>query len=216
MRVMIHACLKREWYARDYLIPSIKAQGLNNVEMWLDRNEHGCLKSCIESFESCKGLPGSTWHLQDDVLVCHDFAERVKSIKHGLACGFCFERFESRDIVIGETIAAHMWESSFPCIKIPNELAWEFSRWIHACAQDREDLAPYIETNKKDDTLFRIFMLEKHFSHPVYNVAPHLVEHIDHLIGGSVINQWRGYIVRGTYFEDHYLETELQNKLASR
>lgn len=148
------------------------------------------------------------------MVICRDFAKRIRSAPKGVVCGFCVYKYE-HEIVKGETIPKYMWQSSFPCIKIPNEIAGEFVEWFIK-EQKREGLQKYIVTGKKDDTLFHIFMLEEHFGMNVFNMAPHLVDHIDWLIGGSTINQTRPFRARAHFWDDEELITELQKKLAGR
>lgn len=215
MHVMIHACPAREWYVNDFLIPSLQKQGIKDISVWMDSDGVGNLASCIESFTQCSLFDGDTWHIQDDVIICRDFAERIRNVPAGLACGFCVDIYERGDIIEGPTTAQYMWESSFPCIKIPNKLAGEFVFWLMT-AQKRPEINKLVQTGKKDDTLFWIFIQEEHPRMPVTNVSPHLVDHVDYLIGGSVINQWRGHIVRSCRWDDDNLISELKEKLASR
>lgn len=217
MGIMIHTCPAREWYVTDFLVPSLIDQGIsgNEISVWVDRDGRGNLSSCIETFCQSAQLPGETWHLQDDVIVCRDFAERIKDAPSGVVCGFCVKEYEN-EIRCGTVKARHMWQSSFPCIKIPNRIAGEFVEWFISSAQYREDLQKYVETGKKDDTLFFIFMLEKHYTDLVTNLTPHLVEHIDYLIGGSILNQTRDIIARSCFWHDSEIIEELQSKLADR
>lgn len=213
MKYMIHACPKRMWYVDNYLIPSMLDQGIDkgNIVVWNDIDGVGNLASCLASFASCQE-EGETWHLQDDVVICHDFAERTASAPKGVVCGFCVGRYEDA-IVEGETYTKYMWQSSFQCIKIPNYLAVEFAEWIE---REKHRLQDHISTGKRDDLLFRIFIMEEHFSMNVYNMSPHLVEHVDWLIGGSVINQCRGFLPRGLFWEDEEIIEDLKQKLAGR
>lgn len=215
---MIHTCIPRKWYVTDYLVPSLLEQGIlkENIYIWLDKDKEGCLKSCIKAFTECGKYSGNTWHLQDDILICHDFAKRTQNIKTDLACGFCCDILEKSEIIKGKTTVKHMWESSFPCIKIPNKIAKEFVKWIDDTSKEREDIAKYANTGKWDDILFRIFMLENHSDMEIENIIPHLVEHIDELIGGSIINRWRKFKTYGTFFKDHYLVNELKIKLTKK
>ena len=71
----------------------------------------------------------------------------------------------------------------------------------------------YISLGKCDDTIFRIFMIKERSTDKVLNLKPHLVEHVDVIIGGSVINRWRNFWANGTFFEDHELVEELEKKL---
>lgn len=214
---MIHTCQKREWYVHDFLVPSLLEQGLpqDDIYVWLDEKGIGNLGSCLESFTWASHRPGEMWHIQDDVLLCRDFVERTRAAPNGLVCGFCADIYERGSIVEGPTTAEYMWESSFPCIKIPNALAGEFVKWVVNEPIGRPELQKLVETGKKDDTLFWIFIQENYPEMPVTNMSPHLVEHVDWLIGGSVINQWRGYIVRSCRWDDEELVRELSRKLAS-
>lgn len=214
---MIHTCLSREWYVRDFLVPSMTAQGipLDDINIWVDRDGRGNLSACIESFYQVSRNEGETWHLQDDVIICRDFAERTRAAPKGVVCGFCVRRYE-KQMETGNLLCQYMWESSFPCIKIPNEIAGEFVEWMVNEANNRGDLQNLVQTGKKDDTLFHIFMLEEHFKDRVTNLSPHLVDHIDWLIGGSVINQTRHFIARAALFEDQDLVEKLKKQLASR
>ena len=55
MRYMIHACPQRMWYVNDYLLPSLKAQGIpeEEIAIWNDTEGKGTLFSCLESFKAC-------------------------------------------------------------------------------------------------------------------------------------------------------------------
>ena len=85
-RFMIHTCLQREWYVRDYLIPDMIGQGIpeENIEVWLDSERRGNLTSCLESFEAAGRRGSGRWHLQDDVLISKDFAEKTAEFDDGI------------------------------------------------------------------------------------------------------------------------------------
>lgn len=218
MHIMIHACPARQWYVDGYLVPSLLEQGIHSDEItvWTDTDGIGNLASCIKSFSQCAKTDGETWHLQDDVIICRDFATRARAAPSGVVCGFCVDIYENDPFVQGPTTAKYMWQSSFPCIKIPNALAGEFVQYLTTEAPNRPELRKLTDTGKKDDTLFYIFMKERHRRMDVTNLSPHLVDHIDWLIGGSTINQWRGYIVRSCLWDDENLISALKEKLASR
>lgn len=218
MRIMIHACPDREWYVEQYLVPSILEQGIppDDVTIWMDRNRKGNLRSWVDSCHSLEGAPGGTWHLQDDVLICHDFAERAREHDSGMVCAFCHDLYEPHQLfILGETLPVNMWRSCFQCIRIPNDIAADFAKWFER-EKDRDDLQHYVRQGKCDDTIFHIYMEEERGYEKVYNLAPHLVEHVDWLIGGSSINTWRCYIARGAYFYDDDLTEALAEKLSHR
>lgn len=218
MQIMIHACPAREWYVNEYMIPSLVAQGIDKdqIIVWVDRDGAGNLASCIDSFFVAAQNGRDTWHLQDDVIISETFVKRARAAPDGLICGFCVAEYENGNDTQGQTIARYMWQSSFPCIRVPDKLAGKFVDWYIDEAQSRDDLKPYIETGKKDDFLFYVFMLEKNFAYPVTNMVPHLVDHVDWLIGGSTINKTRDFIARAAHWQEHNLIEELKIKLANR
>jgi len=214
-KFMIHACPDRMWYVEDFLVPSMRAQGITNITIWNDKDGIGCLDSCMKSFESCEG-DGGTWHLQDDVLICHDFAYACEEYDEGVACGFCHILFEPFNRPVpGEAPPIYMF-NSFPCIRIPDPIARECAEWYYTDAQFRPEYQDWVKSKKHDDGFWHDFYVERHPRDWVMNLVPALVEHVDWLIGGSVVNDWRGYICRATYWEDEDLVTELKAKLAHR
>lgn len=213
MKVLIHACPKRMWYVEGLLLPSLLEQGAD-VEVWNDTLTKGNLKSCIESFQSRKG-DGATWHIQDDVLICHDFVKRCEEITAGVAYGFCNQRFTDDPGSVGAVNAFYSWHS-FQCVRIPDAYARECAEWITS-GQWEEcqslELPILFAGNMGDDTFFHEFMLSRHIGDTVTNVAPNLVEHVDFLIGGSILNKSRCYWPRAHYWEDEELVEELRTKV---
>ena len=94
MRILIHAVPERMWYVNEFLVPSLEAQGADNIEIWNDTEHQGNLAACMESFATRKG-DGGTWHLQDDVLICRNFVERCRDLDDGIVFGFCCRNFHS-------------------------------------------------------------------------------------------------------------------------
>jgi len=202
---MIHTCPERLWYVEKYLYPSLREQGIRakDIEIWNDTEGKGNLISCMESFLVCGGIEGGTWHLQDDVLICRDFAKRTKAHDEGIVCGFASEYFERhRPMVSGIVRPLRMWWS-FQCIRIPNDIAAECAEWFFAEAVNNRHYAQYIEDGKHDDIIFRAYLLREYGNELVENLAPCLVEHIDFLIGGSVVNRDRGdRLIRAIFWQD--------------
>lgn len=212
---MIHACPDRMWYVDDFLIPSLLEQGIprSSIRLWLDSESKGNLKACIESFAECGKHKGNTWHMQDDVLICHDFAERAKT-DGSVVCGFCHAKFEPfNKPMVGRVPAAFMF-NSFPCICIPNEIAGEFADWFNNDARHRPQYQDWVRSEKHDDSFWHDFFVETHPDDYVWNLTPALVEHVDWLIGGSLINANRGFVCRATFWEDEYLVEKLKRELA--
>lgn len=200
------------WYVDGFLVPSMIGQRIsrNKISVWNDKEGIGNLASCLQSFASCKGVPGGTWHLQDDVLISRDFAEVTEEYAGDqIVCGFCYSGYEFGDLVVGETYPIKMWQSSFPCIYIPNRIACRFADWVNEVAAHEPEYEEWIRSGKKDDTMFHEFCIMELPNTKVINLAPHLVEHVDYILGGSTINQWRGFWARGYYFDDDQLVQEL-------
>lgn len=214
---MIHACPKRMWYVDEFLVPSLREQGVDDIIIACDWEGKGNLMACMERFERAAGLPGDTWHLQDDVLISREFAERAEEFPDGeVACGFCHTLFEPFNRPMAGYVPAVFMFNSFPCIKIPNMVAREFVEWFWNDARHRPNYADWVKSGIHDDGFWHDFYVEKHGDAFVWNIAPALVEHVDWLIGGSVANDWRGYICRASYWEEEDLLTELSEKLARR
>ena len=213
MKYMIHACPQRMWYVNDYLLPSMRAQGIKDIEIWNDTEGKGNLLACMEAFRACGERGGGTWHLQDDVLISRDFAERTRAPVDGVVCGFGCQNSGPSMQERGKVPMAFMWYS-FPCIHIPNNLAGECAAWFFEDAIRRTQYAAQVSDRKHDDWFWREFLLERHKGLWVTNLVPNLVEHVDYLIGGTMINQQRRIqINRSAFFKDLDLVEELKSKI---
>lgn len=216
-KYMIHACPQRMWYVNEFLIPSMLAQGIprEDITVWNDTEQLGNLKACMAAFASLLE-EGGTWHLQDDVVLSADFAEKTKRYDHGVVYGFCNRWFKDDPCITGEVYAEDMWHS-FQCVRIPNNYARECAEWSKT---DEPLLNPevslLVELNKGDDSMFREYFLTHHGRETVINLKPNIVNHIDHMIGGPVTNQWRGFIAGSELWEDTSILTELKAKLKER
>lgn len=217
-KILIHACPARMWYVEEFLIPSLEEQGIEDIDLALDSTGKGNLQACLDSFAEVGQRPGGTWHLQDDVLIARNFAERIEEFDDGVACGFCHTLFEPFNRPMPGYVPALYMFNSFPCIRIPNEVAAEFIEWYYTDARYRDNYQPWVRSGIHDDGFWHDFYVEKHRHDFVWNIAPNIVEHVDWLIGGSVANEWRGYICRASYWDDpdENLIQELARKLASR
>lgn len=217
MRFLIHACPVRMWYVDEFLVPSLLDQGIDpdDVEIWNDTAGEGNLYACMHSFESRTG-DGGTWHLQDDVLICRDFAERCAELeKYGIVYGFCNESFTDDPEKIGLVEFKDSWHS-FQCIRIPDPLARECADWFFNDARHRFIFTKWVESGKMDDSFFRAFVEDRHHDEMIFNAAPCLVEHVDALIGGSMLSQWRGYWPRAYYWHDKDLVDDLKKRIKAR
>ena len=213
-KYMIHSCVSRLWYVNKYLMPSMLEQGINksDITLYIDTQEEGCLKATLKAFTDLIDREEGTWHLQDDVVICSDFKERTeKFTEYEIVCGFCSEYDASTQI--GKLNVGLLWYSS-PCIYISNKLASEFVDWVRTYAVTSELYKLFIRSNKYDDTLFNEFIKCEHKDLIGYNVAPNLVNHIDYLIGGSVVNKQRPEDrIVSLYWKEPELIQELSKKL---
>lgn len=206
MNILIHACPKRSRYVYGTLIPALLEQGIkeDEIHVWMDHDKQGNLKSCIQSFRACGIWPGGTWHLQDDVYPSKRFAELARAHDEGVVCGFCNEDFGPDILKKGLQPPDLAW-NSFQCIRIPNKLAEEFVRWFLTVETNRPGrIRTYINENKYDDWFWQQFIIERHQDDlRILNLTPNMVDHVDYLIGGSVINELRiKKIYRAYYWED--------------
>lgn len=216
-KFLIHACKDRLWYVKQYLIKSMKRQGISakNIDIYLDRDEEGCLESCMKSFAMMPFNEYDTWHMQDDVIICSDFKERTDMLdrlqKNSVVCGYCYTLDENKHVV-GHVKAKQMWYS-FPCIRIPNNIARYCADWYYRKVQKDNAYGIYIRSKRHDDTLFHIFMEDYFSQHDVLNLKPNLVDHVDYLIGGSVVNKARAEKeTHAVHFEDVNLVTKLERE----
>ena len=214
---IIHACQQREWYVNEYLVPSIIEQGIppDNIEVWMDDKGMGNLFSCMKCFEYCGTKTGGRWHLQDDVVISSDFVKKTTEHDDGLVSGFVRREWQSLTMKEGRVPAVYMW-NSFQCIRIPDEIAGECAEWFFTDACWRDSYAGEVRDNKCDDSLFYDFICERHLDKFVYNLAPSIVDHVDFLLGGSIVNKWRGHFARGDLWEDDAAFDNLKAKLARR
>ena len=212
---MIHACLEREWYVRDYLIPSMLEQGIeeNRITVHLDSEKKGCLESCMEAF-SRSDRGGGMWHLQDDVLISSVFKEVTEEYDYGIACGMATKYDRRRRIITGRTNISGMWYS-FPCIRIPNEIAQGCAKWYWSDIANNP-VYHYAKDKKHDDEILRLYVEAYHKNVVVNNISPNIVDHVDYLIGGSIVNSTRVEEVHSLYFNEPELVEKLRMDLPDR
>ena len=214
MQILIHACPKRMWYVEDFLVPRLREQGAKSIEIWNDADHRGNLMACMESFAARKG-DGGTWHIQDDVLPCRDFVQRCEQLDDGVVYGFCQERFTDDPHQTGKVYTPDAWHS-FQCVRIPDSYARECAEWFYT-DQWQESRSPELpvlkQLNKGDDSFFHEFLEIRHGYETVTNVRPCLVDHIDWIIGGSILSQWRDFLPRASWWDDEELVEELETEI---
>lgn len=224
MKYMIHAYAPRRWYVDEFLVPSMIEQGIKkeDIDIFCDDGTLGNLNACMMCFEQM-GNEGKTWHLQDDVVISHDFKEVTESYDSQsdkiIVNGYCYGR-DAPDIVkrTGQTTTALMWYS-FPCILIPNYIATACAKWFYDEARFKPEYQTWVKSERYDDAFFKDFMKHGFPYYYVENLVPNIVDHVDYLIGGSIVNKKREEYfpqTRAAYFNDLYLVDELEVKLRKR
>lgn len=208
-KYLIHACDKRMWYVQNFLVPSMLEQGISekDIDIYNDTMHKGNLWACIDSFDKLPDTYG-TWHLQDDVCISSDFKAKTEQHDKGIVTGIC-NSYSNKNLK-GFVRFEHMWYS-FPCIRIPNEVAHSFVKWFKEVAQFKVRYEQWVREGRYDDSFFLEYLI--HEEQPqwltVYNLVPNIVQHIDYLIGGSVIGTQRVDEASSVFFEDSFLIKKL-------
>ena len=187
---------------------------IDDIIVYNDSKHEGNLRACMNAFSIVDDDYKGTWHLQDDVLICSDFKKRTEELEEhdGVICAFSCLYDDDRKPGIG-TVEGHMWWS-FPCIRIPNKIAKECATWADIYVWRDNQYGFWIRHKKGDDVIFRVFMESYHPNDEVLNLAPNLVEHIDFLLGGSLVNKQRTMKnVRSGYFDEPELVNNLREEL---
>ena len=215
IKVLIHAYPKRMWYVDGFLVPELRRQGADEIEVWNDVELKGNQVACMESFAARKG-DGGTWHIQDDVLLCRDFVERCRQHDDGVVYGFCNVQFTDDPAQTGRVSVEDCWHS-FQCVRIPDEYARDCAEWFWNGNGKNMDYYPFwIRSGKMDDSIFRTFLLDQHPDIYVENLKPNLVEHVDYIVGGSVLYPWRGHLARAHYWDDEELVEQLKKDVKGK
>lgn len=219
MRYMIHACRQREWYVKEYLIPSMTAQGIKrkDITVWMDKNGDGNLVTTMNSFreigrryEPNEGI----WHLQDDVVISKRFREATEENDDGIVHGFSNKEFDGKNVnAIGRVSQWFSW-FSFPCIRIPNDLAAACEEWYRNEVKFNDMYPELTAENRHDDLLWKHFIENKHTDMYVTNLMPNIVDHIDYLIGGSLVNKQRDGIRTAYWWSEQETVEKLKKELA--
>jgi len=212
---LVHACNQRLWYVRDFLLPSMINQGIDpdKILVYRDKNNIGNLRAWVDSCNrlTTVGADG-VWHLQDDVVICKDFKERTEQYDSGLVCGFtCAYNVPT---VAGKFKLSEekMW-FSFPCIRIPMDIIKEFTEWANKCLWQSEYFRENVMRNNADDLVFREWLYDGYPDMEELNLAPNLVNHIDYLIDGSVVNKGRNRDTTSIFWEDNDIIEELKGAI---
>ena len=212
MKYVIHTYPKRLWYVKDYIVKDMIKQGIKKEDIIIlnDKNKLGNLMSFVES---CEMLNEDCWHLQDDVLLSSKFRDKTEVLGrlNMLVSGFCCYEFNDGAVLCNGFTTAKFLYMTFPCIFIPIRYMKEFVNWFYLDST-QERFKEKIETKKNDDLLFYNYLMEYHKRDEIYNCKECLVDHVDYLIGGSLVNKERG-LTKATYWYETNLNKELEKRL---
>lgn len=214
MKYMIHTCNKRRWYVNKYLIPSMLDQGIQKDEICVavDTANEGILLATMKMFDyvgRTEDWNNGVWHLQDDVVLSNTFKQRIDELYGKIICGFCSRYDHSKKYGLVNT--DEMWYS-FPCIYINNKIAKDCADWFFTDAI--YNYPNEVASKKYADTMFREFIQKRYPDIRVFNANPNLVDHVDYLIGGSLVNPNRDIKqVRAYYWKEQSVIQQLQQAL---
>lgn len=220
IKYVLHCCPDRMRYVGGHLIPAMQKQGISSQEIfvYVDTKGLGNLGAFMDCCRQLSDIPDDQflWHMQDDVAISSDFAYMTETIPKtaecDIYCGFYCGTFgEDLTGYIGKVPLDKMWYS-FQLLGLKNKYMKECADWFFDEVLPKGLYAEYVRLNKYDDTMFKEFM-KIHYPHAkVLNIVPNLVDHVDVLIGGSIINKglpWR----RSIYFEDEKVVQDLIEEL---
>lgn len=219
---LIHACNQRMWYVKRHLLPSMIAQGIDSKHIFVyqDKNGIGNLRawvdSCNKLVSQCsKNKIDGVWHLQDDVVICKDFKERTEQYDSGIVCGFTCGYDTEPVAGTFRLLDEKMWYS-FPCIRIPTDILEHFVCWANTNLWQSKYFKPCVTRNNADDLVFKEWLYDNYGDIEELNLAPNLVNHIDDLINGSVVNTSRKRSTRSIFWEDDDVVEKLKQTLDNK
>jgi hypothetical protein len=211
-KYMIHAVPKRMKYVTNYLIPSMLEQGISRSDIRIHNDEihEGNLRACMHAFQEVDTSEDATWHLQDDVIISHDFKEKTEQHNYGIVCGF--KSMYDGDTPSGIVPIKKMW-FSFLCIRLPHNLTTGCAEWVLKYIIGNPVYKDWWSKGVNDDMLLRLYANEQYPREKVLNLDPNIVDHIDYLIGGTVNSSKRIVQIRSKLWTDEYLVEELERRL---
>lgn len=195
---MIHTCENRFWYVRDFLLPSMFKQGIeqNHILVYRDRNRIGNLRSWVDSCnrlasQSKNAKIKNVWHLQDDVVISKDFKKITEQYEQNdIVCGFTCN-YDKKPEAGSFKIRDHKMWYSFPCINISTALTTEFAQWANFNLWQSQHFKEAVRRGNCDDMIFREWLYDNYDEMEEINLDPNIVNHIDKWLGGSICNKQR-------------------------
>lgn len=218
-KYMIHTCKQRKWYVNEYLIPSMLEQGItkDQIIVMTDNDEIGILYATMQSFDwigRTQDWLDVIWHMQDDIIISDNFKRMTDNLYGDIICGFCSKYDESKKYGLVEK--QEMWYS-FPCIGIKNFFAKDCADWFFEKEMFKSENREKLKVGKYADLFFRNYIMQYQKPIRVFNSNPNLVDHIDWMIGGSIVNVERAEKqIRSLYWKEQRKVNDLLEKLNVR
>ena len=214
MKYLIREVPSRHWYVGGYLVPSMVKQGIKkeDILVYTDSEGEGNLQSLISAYK--KFGVDDYWLMNDDVMISSDFAEKTQNHDdYEVICGFAAKCCHNADMSV--TTPTNMWYS-FPCIFVSKQLNAEFYVWL---LEEAPTIVPdcfWFRKGCGDDALFKSFLTYKHINLKVKLLKPNIINHVDYLLGGSIVSPQRTADSTSAYWNEPELLDKLEKKLKGR
>ena len=218
MKYVIQSCSSRLWYVQNFLVPDMLSQGIKESDICVlnDDDSLGCLwhyiRTCEIVLRKYPNEPG-VWRLQDDVLISSTFKEATEAAPKDIVCNGYLATEESDDYDKVGLVAVKDYWYSFPCIYVPNEITRGFLEWFKYKVVREGKHSKQLQKRKYDDYFFWLSMQAQRKDALILNMYPNIIQHVDYLLNGSVVNQKRKAGKAKAYY---WLETEREEELAQR
>ena len=163
---VIHACPDRIDFVNSYLVPSLKAQGVENIIVYNDTKKLGNLQGYIDCANSLNiaNDDAQIIHLQDDVIPDRRLKEYIeKDYNSDIVCGF---NSATDNIAHSGRQKAEYMFWSFQCIRFSHKILKDFIKWIEESG--RYYFEPWYNLNKYDDSFFREYIKTQNYI--TYNI----------------------------------------------
>lgn len=205
---LIHTCPERKDFVDNYLVPALKMQGIEKYRIFIYNDEYklGNLQAYIKAAELVREQRDNIQvvHLQDDIIPCSNFREQIEYDYNDLCeivCGFSSQYDDISRYYIQKPEKGWF---SFQCIKFSNKMLQDFIRWLKT--KGKEQHKNWWDAGKYDDSFFKEYI--KTLDLKVMNLNPTIVQCVDDVLGGSLINGGRGFKMKSPNFNDYATEKQ--------
>lgn len=203
MNYLIRTTNKRLWYVKKFLIPEMLKHGIKENEIYTYKDNSGNLSSFINMcnwYYKSHRIDEFVWILQDDVMISDDFHEITFNYRKTEANGFCSGVDNINNS--GYVPFTNSW-LSFQCKNFRVDKIELFLDWYKTKVRYDDRIKQLVSTNKHDDLIYQCFEKEVFKDNNfIWNLSPNLVEHVDDLVGGSLVNKSREFEIKSQNFKN--------------